>query len=82
MTAIGLAVPEAVLPPGLDVTVYPVIALPPFEAGAVKLTVACAFPAFAVAPVGSSGTVAGVTVLDFFDAWPLPLALAAATVNV
>src|SRR5215831_16053642 len=31
----------AVSPPGADVTVYPVIALPPLEAGAVQLTVAC-----------------------------------------
>ena len=44
-TVIGLAPPVAVIPPGLDVTLYDVIALPPFEAGGVKLTVACALPA-------------------------------------
>ena len=38
---IGLDEPVAVMLPGLDVTVYDVIGLPPFEAGGVKLTVAC-----------------------------------------
>ena len=35
-----VAVVVQVWPPGADVTVYPVIGDPPFEAGAVKLTVA------------------------------------------
>ena len=38
---IGLDAPVAVMLPGLEVTVYEVIGLPPFEAGGVKLTVAC-----------------------------------------
>jgi hypothetical protein len=59
-----------------------VIALPPFEAGAVKLTVAWALPATAVTPVGAPGTVAGVTLLDTADAGPVPIALVAVTVNV
>ena len=59
VTAIGLAVPVPVIPPGLDVTVYPVIAEPPSLAGAVKATVACAFPAVAVPIVGAPGTVEG-----------------------
>ena len=33
------------------------MALPPFEVGAVKLTVACAFPAVAVTLVGEPGAV-------------------------
>ena len=41
---IGLEVPVAVLPPGLDVTVYDVIGLPPVDVGGVKRTVACALP--------------------------------------
>ena len=56
-TVIGLAVPLAVVPPGLDVTVYDVIGLPPSEAGGVKLTVACEGPVTAAVPmVGAPGT--------------------------
>ena len=82
---IGLALPVAVRPPGLDVTRYDVIALPPFDAGGVKLTVACALPALAVPIVGAPGTVApalGVTAFDAADAGPAPIALIACTVNV
>jgi hypothetical protein len=78
----GLEEPVEVILPGLDVTVYPVIVLPPFEAGAVKLTVAWALPATAVTPVGAPGTVAGVTLFDGLDAGPVPTALVAFTVNV
>ena len=51
---------ESVPPAGADVTVYPVIAAPPFEAGAAKVTVACPLPALpdaAVPIVGAPGTV-------------------------
>ena len=84
VTAIGLAVPVPVLPPVLEVTVYNVIALPPFDAGAVKLTVACALPGVAVPIVGAPGTVvaAGVTLLEAADAAPVPIAFVAFTVNV
>ena len=34
------------------------IAEPPFDAGALNVTVACALPAVALAPVGAPGTVA------------------------
>jgi hypothetical protein len=81
----GLDDPVPVILPGLDVTMYEVIGLPPFELGAVKLTVACAFPATAVTPVGAPGTVGagvGVTILDGADARPVPIALVAFTVNV
>ena len=40
VTVMGLLGPEAVNPPGLDVTVYPVIDAPPLDAGAVKVAVA------------------------------------------
>ena len=84
VTVIGLADPVAVLPPGLEVTVYDVIALPPFEAGAVKLTVACALPATADTFVGVPGTVsaAGVTLLERPDAGPVPIAFVAFTLNL
>ena len=85
LTVSGLALPVAVFPPGFDVTLYEVIALPPLDAGAVKLTLACALPAVAVTPVGAPGTVAGalgVTALEAADAAPVPTALIACTVNV
>ena len=46
----------AVTPPGVDVTVYPVIGVPPSLAGAVHDTVAAAFPAAAFTPVDAPGT--------------------------
>lgn len=82
VTVIGLPVPVAVLAGvPLDVTVYNVIALP-FAGGAVKLTVACAFPRTAVTAVGAPGTVAvGVTTLEANDGAPVPIAFVAVTVN-
>jgi len=59
-----------------------VIADPPLDAGAVKVTVACALPAVAITPVGASGTVQGVTALDAPDAAPVPMLFVAVTVNV
>jgi hypothetical protein len=56
LTVIGEADPVAVMLPGLDVTVYPVIAPPPTLEGAVKATDADKFPAVAVPMVGASGT--------------------------
>ena len=58
---------------------------PPFEAGATKVTVAWAFPAAAVTPVGAPGAVAGATGLTAFDgpeAGPAPTLLVATTVKV
>ena len=80
-TVIGLAVPVAVIPPGLEVTVYPVIGLP-FAEGAVKLTIACALAAAAATPVGVPGAPAGITLLVGFDAAPVPIAFVAVTVKV
>ena len=82
VTVIEVPAPVAVMPPGLDVTVYEVMGLPPFEAGGVKVTVACAFPAVAVTPVGAPGTVAGVTLFEGLDGGPVPSALVAVTVKV
>ena len=85
VTVIGLEAPVAVMPPGLEVAVYDVIALPPSETGAVKLISACALPAVAVPIVGAPGTVAGpagVTLLDVPDAGPVPTTFVAVTVNV
>ena len=58
------------------------MAEPPFDAGAVKATLACALPPVAVPMVGAPGTVDGVTLFDAADAAPWPFALVARTVNV
>jgi hypothetical protein len=71
-----------VCPPGDEVTVYDVIAEPPSDAGALKLTLACRSPGVADTPVGAPGTVRGVTAADGADAAPVPATLVAATVNV
>jgi len=56
-TTIGLAVPVPVnvALPSVHVAVYPVIAAPPFDAGAVKATVALPLPAVEVRFVGGPG---------------------------
>ena len=84
-TVIGEAAPAPVKPLGEDVTVKPVIALPPLLAGAVKATVALALPAVAAPIVGAPGAVAasvGVTLLDAAEAALVPTALVAVTVKV
>jgi hypothetical protein len=58
------------------------MAEPPLEAGAVKVTVACALPAVAVPMVGAPGTVAGVTLFEAAEAALVPTALVAVTVKV
>ena len=58
------------------------MALPPFDAGAVKLTDACPFPAVAVPMAGAPGTVAGVTEFDAEEASPVPTLFVAITVKV
>jgi hypothetical protein len=55
---------------------------PPFDAGAVKLTIACELPATALTAVGAPGTVAGVTLLEGNEAALVPTALVAVIVNV
>jgi hypothetical protein len=81
VTIIGLAEPFTLILPGVEVTVYPVIADPPF-AGAVNATEACAFPAVAVPIVGDPGTVEGVTEFEAELGKLLPVAFIAITVNV
>ena len=78
----GEVAPVAVKLPGLDVTVYIVIALPPSLAGATNATLAEVFPAVATTPVGAPGTVAGVTADEAADAKELPTAVVASTVKV
>jgi hypothetical protein len=82
VTIKGEAPPVAVKPPGLDVTVYEVIAEPPLETGGVNVTVACPLPPVAVPIVGASGTVAGVTELLVAEAILVPIAFVAVTVKV
>jgi hypothetical protein len=67
--------------PGLLVTVYPVIVLPPVE-GAVQATTASLFPAVAFGALGFDGTVAGMTELEGVEAGLVPTALWATTLKV
>jgi hypothetical protein len=82
VTVIGDDPPVAVNPPGLDVTVYEVIAEPPLLTGGVKATIACPSPRVAVPIVGASGTVGGTTELLVEEAILVPIAFVAVTVNV
>ena len=82
VTVIGLAVPVFIIPPGLEVTVYPVIADPPLLVGKVNETVACVFPASAETLDGADGTVAGVTEFEGKLGTLLPITLVATTVKV
>ena len=58
---------------------YPVIADPPLEAGALHETTACPAPAVTAGDVGAPGVVNGVTVCAA-DAAPVPATVAAVTV--
>ena len=69
-------------PAGFEVTVYPVTAVPPLLAGALKLTLAVVLPVAAVPIVGAPGTPAGVALLDAAEAALIPMALVAVTVKV
>ena len=68
--------------PGDEVTVYPVIALPPFEAGADHETVTEESPKTPDTPVGTPGTVAGTTAPEAVDVELVPALFVAVTVNV
>ena len=76
-----VVVVEQVNPPGVEVTVYPVMALPPLDPGAVQLTTEEALATVPETPVGAPGTVLGVTGVDV-PASELPVALIAITENV
>ena len=82
VTTKGEPAPVAVLFPGEDVTVYPVMTLPPVEVGALNATLTCALPAVATGLVGAPGTVIGVTATDVVEATEFPTALVATTVKV
>ena len=69
-------------PEGDDVTVYPVIAVPPLLAGEVHVRFAERIPAVALTNVGGSGVVTGVTVADAALTGESPALFVATTVNV
>jgi hypothetical protein len=71
VTTIGDVAPVAVMLPGLEVIVYPVIADPPV-AFAENATDTCAFPPVTDVILGACGTVVAVTALlaDDVDAVP------------
>jgi hypothetical protein len=71
----------SVPPEGLEVTVYPVMAEPPFE-GAEKVTLAFVLPAVARADVGAPGTPIGVTEFEADDGELVPTAFTAYTAKV
>jgi hypothetical protein len=72
VTVSEVAVVVAVIPPGDEITVYPVMELPPSETGAVHKTVAWRSPGVADTSVGWGGTSDTVTVFcptsDMFSA--------------
>ena len=75
-------VAEQVRPPGVAVTVYLVMTLPPFWIGAVQDTTEDTFVfEVALTPVGASGTVAGAVAVDGFEERLEPAALVATIVN-
>jgi hypothetical protein len=81
-TVQGLVELVQVNPPGVEVAVYPVIALPPLDPGAVQLTCEEALPTAALTLVGAPGTVRGVTDDEAVEAAEVPLAFVAVTVKV
>ena len=71
-----------VLDPGDDVAVYPVIALPPLDPGAVQLTSEEVLPTDPLTPVGAPGTVRGITLPVADESGESPEAFFARTLNV
>jgi hypothetical protein len=82
VTVQGLDALVQVNPPGKEVTVYPVTALPPVDPGAVQLTTEEALATVPETFVGAPGTVLGVTAEDAVEAVEVPIALVALTENV
>jgi hypothetical protein len=80
---VSAPVVEQLAPPRFAVTVYPVIAAPPFETGAFQEIVEVVF-AYDVARtvVGTPGTVDGTAAADAAEATEVPLGFVAVTVNV
>ena len=79
---VELLVEMAVNPPGSLVTVYFVIAEPPFEIGGDQYIVASVFPGIAETLVGLSGTVEGIISDDGVEGNESPFILVAKTVNI
>ena len=71
-----------VLPPGDEVAVYPVIALPPLDAGAVQLTTDDALATVPETLVGGPGGPAGVTLAEAVETFEFPYEFVATAVNV
>ena len=68
--------------PGVEVAVYPVIALPPLDPGAVQLTCEEALPAVPDTLVGDPGGPAGVTLAEAAETFEVPYEFVAVAVNV
>jgi hypothetical protein len=81
-TVQGDAALEQNNPPGEAVALYDVMALPPFEEGAVHDTAADVTPATAVTDVGAPGIPNGVIDADALESDPQPAEFAALTTQV
>ena len=75
-------VDEQVSPPGIAVTRYAEIALPPLEDGAIHPTITEEFSGVAVTPTGAPGVFIGITAAVDDDASPVPATFVAVTLNV
>jgi hypothetical protein len=75
----GLEAPVKVWPPGDTVTVYDVIGLPPFKAGAVNDTETCELPDAAETLCGTDGIVTGVILTAGEETGLIPAEFAAVT---
>ena len=80
MTEVPVVV--AVTPPGDEITVYSVMALPPSEAGAVHEITARTSSGIADTSVGAPGTVGVVTEFDASEVALVPMEFVAVTVKV
>jgi hypothetical protein len=77
-----VAPPVLTVVPAEDVTVYPVIGLPPLDAGAAHVTTAVPSPAVAATETGAPGALGRTTGAEGAEAGLLPRAFFAVTVNV
>ena len=82
VTVIGLPAPLALNGPGRHVAVKLVIALPPFEAGAVNAMVACPSPGVALPIVGAPGSAGPIVIEKACVVLPDELVAVTTPVNV
>lgn len=82
VSALTLVQPTGAETNGDEVTVYPVIAAPPFDAGACHVTIDWLFPIDAETPDGASGIVRGVMAAEATDPLEDPATLVAITVKL